>query len=82
MNTVVLFIDDNGCLGGTYECCTEDDQRLAYNLICNDLSIEPEDKDFEHLLACCELFISRDCGECGSSWESGRILIGGLESVS
>ncbi len=83
MNQVVLFISNDGYLGRTFECCGDDDIRLAINLICDDLGLDYlSNKQVGEAIEYCEYDISRNCNCCGESMEGGRILIGGLESVS
>ena len=72
MNTVVLFIYASGGLGHTFECSTQDEQRMAANLIRRGLSLpELTDQQFEELFDLFDL-----------QFQEGTIHIGGLEAVS
>ena len=72
MNKVVLFIDSDDCLGATYECCGDDEIKMAVELIFHDLNRFPlRDYEWDLLDTNCMLDI-----------HGGTIYVGGLESVS
>lgn len=73
MNTVVLHLSNDDYLGRTFECCGQDEVRLAVNLICQDVGApELTDEEFTLLEGDCYHYLGL----------LGSIYIGGLESVS
>lgn len=64
----------NAYLGRTFECCNNDEVRLAVNLICQGLG-EPElnDKQFEILIGDTYYYLGLG---------NGNVYIGVLEAVS
>lgn len=74
MNTVVLHLSNENYLGRTFECCGQDEIRLATNLICQDTStVELNDEQFSKL---------EDNGYYYLGLRCGVIYLGGLEAVS
>lgn len=72
MNTVVLFLSDSGCLGRTFECCGDDEIKMAVELIFHDLNrFGLRDYEWDLLETHCMLKIN-----------TGTIYVGGLESVN
>ena len=74
MNQVVFFMSDGCWLGRTFECCGDDEVRLAVNLICQDMSRDQlTDKEFAS-------FLDDQSFHCERA--KGCIYMGGIEAIS